>query len=211
VIHTIDELVVLTQRQADVTEAEGYPEVANEIRLRTPGCSDEEIARLRAALPGLSESYLAIAARVALPIVAIGFLQLAPGGLHDGSLFDRLTDVNSTAWPLWAFVDEHNLYHVADTDGSLFCVVREDAKHPGEVYRVDYEWGGIDNPQLHRVAWSFEQLLLGFGRISEQAQAGRFGPHAVTEVLDSMREDFGLDEEQLQDWSWTVEEALSEA
>lgn len=203
-IQTLEELIALTEAGA---LASNY--IADEILLRTPGCSELEIAQLREALPGLPASYWDVAAKVALPIVSIGYLQLAPGGLFGGTLFDRLTDANSATWPLWEFVDQHDLYHVADRDSSLYCVAREGAAHPGEVVRIDYEWGGV-NPQPHRVAWSFEQLMLGYGRISEQAQAGRFGPDAVEAVLHSMREDFGLDDEQIEDWWLTADEVLSE-
>jgi hypothetical protein len=205
-IQTLADLIALTEAEALTSSFN-----ADEILLRTPGCSELEMAQLREALPGLPESYIAVATQVALPNISIGYLRLVPGGLYAGSLFDRLIDANSGAWPLWEFVYQHDLYHVADTDGSLYCVARESSPHPGEVVRIDYEWGGVDEPQLHRVSWSFEQLMLGYGRIGEQAQAGRRGPLAVDVVLDSMRADYGLDEEQIEDWWLTAEEYLGES
>jgi hypothetical protein len=71
--------------------------------------------------------------------------------------------------------------------------------------RVDYEWGGVGNLQLCRTAWSFEQLLLGFGRIKEQFIARRFGPPVVEDVLTSLRSDYDFDEEQMSDWTWFVD------
>jgi hypothetical protein len=210
VIQTIADLIEMTEREADSTEKQGFPTIAEQTRLRSPGCSIEEIARLREALPGLTESYLNVAAQVYLPNVSIGYLSLAPGGLRDGNLFNRLTKFNSPASPQWDYVDDHNLYEVAHYPGSLVCVAREGTVRPGEVVRVDYEWGGVDDLVLHRTTWSFEQLLLGFGRIREQRLAKRRGPEVIDEVLRSLRKDFGFDDEQMEDWTWFASEALGE-
>jgi len=207
-IQTLEELIAQSEREAARFEAEGFPTIANETRIRTPGCSPEEIARIRETLPGMPGSYLGIAAKVSLPNISIGDFGFAPGGLYDGDLFNRLTDENSDASPQWDFVNKHGLYHVADYPGSLICVSREGTAHPGEVVQVDYEWGGVDDLQLRRVAWSFEQMMLGFGRIHEQCLAEREGPEVVEEVLSSLQANFDLDEEQMQVWTWFVEEKL---
>jgi hypothetical protein len=156
VIRTIDELIALTEREAASTEERGFPENAEQTRLRVPGCTPYELASIRAALPGLPESYLAVTARVSLPNISIGDFGLAPGGLYDGDLADRLLEENGPNSPQWDFVNHHALYHVAYYPGSLICVSRDGTEHPGEVFEVDYGWGGIDDLQLRRVAWSFE-------------------------------------------------------
>jgi hypothetical protein len=202
-IRTIQDLVALTEREVAMD-----PVLADEILLRSPGCSPTEITELRAALPGLPESYLSVAERVSLPNVSIGYLNLAPGRRQDGSLLKRLTHANSSAWPLWGFVAKNGLYHVADYEGDMICVVREGRPNAGEVLRMDLSCP--PTPELHRTAQSFEQLLLGFGSLREQHVEERFGPEAIDEVLTSLQEEFGLDEEQLEDWTWFAEVALGE-
>jgi hypothetical protein len=208
VIRTIDELIALTEREAASLDAEGFSSIAQETRLRTPGCTPDELARIRVALPGLPESYLAITARVSLPNITLGDLQLAPGPFNEMSLFDRLTEENGPNSPQWGFVNHHGLYHVASYPGSLVCVNRDGTEHPGEVFEVDYGWGGINDLQLRRVAWSFEQMMIGFGRIREQRLAEREGSEVVEAVLSSLQADFGLDDEQMEVWYGWVEEVL---
>jgi hypothetical protein len=203
VIWTIEQLIALTEREVALD-----PSFGDEILLRTPGCTPDELDKLGEALPGLPESYLSVAARVALPNVSIGYLNLAPGRRQDGSLLKRLTHANSSAWPLWEFVDQQNLYHVADYEGDMICVVREGSPNVGEVLRVDLSCP--PTPNLHRTAQSFEQLLLGFGNLHEQHIAERFGPEVIDEVLTSMQAELGLDEEQMEDWTWVAEVALGE-
>jgi hypothetical protein len=210
VIQSIADLMAMSEIDAVAAEKRGFPGIAEQTRLRSPGCSAEEIARLRGVYPMLPEQYLSVAAQVYLPNVSIGYLSLAPGGLRDGNLFNRLTKFNSPASPQWDYVDDHNLYEVAHYPGSLVCVAREGTVRPGEVVRVDYEWGGVDDLVLHRTTWSFEQLLLGFGRIREQRLAKRRGLEVIDEVLTSLRTDFDFDDEQMEDWTWFASEALGE-
>jgi hypothetical protein len=205
VIETIDDLVALTEAHAAMR-----PLNANEIRLRTPGCTENEIARLQKALPGLPESYLNVAKRVTLSFVSISGLVVSPGKRGGEDLFTRLTRANSPSSPQWGFVDAHGLYEVAQYPGSLVCVARLGTARAGEVLRIDYGWDGVDNLQLLRNAWSFDQLLLGFGRIREQLLAKRFGPDVVVEVLTSLKSDFAFDEEQMKDWLGLVGEAIGE-
>jgi hypothetical protein len=208
VIQTLDELVFLSNIEANSAAAEGFPENANEIRLLKPGCTTNEIVRIREELPGIPESYLSVAAQVALPNVSIGFLNLAPGWPQDGSLPDRLVDANNPRWPLWEFVDYHDLYHVAEYEGDMICVVRDNQSRAGEVIRMDLSCP--PTPELSRVAWSFEQLLLGFGRLREQFLQERLGSEVINEVLASLSDDYHLDDEQLADWTWFAEVALGE-
>lgn len=202
-IQTLDELVALTEAVA-ATE----PLIADDLRLRSPGCTPEEIDQLRSALPDLPESYLSVAARIALSYVSMNGLVVAPGRSNADDLLTRLTEANSPASPQWDYVEDYGLYEVAQYDGSLICVAREGTASAGEVVRVDYSWGGIDNLVLHRTAWTFEQLLLGFGRIKEQFFAKRRGSEVIDEVLSSLRTDFCFDEEQMEDWTWFTGDAL---
>jgi len=207
-IQTIEDLIALSEKQAEEWNRRGYPDLADEARLRAPGCTEDEIRTLRHRFPGLPESYLHVATQLTLSATPLGYLVIVPGAFNDDDLLTRLIEANSLASPQWDFVDAHKLYEVAQYPGSLVCVAREGAVHPGEVVRVDYEWGGLDNLQVHRTAWSFEQLLIGFGRIREQFLAKNFGPEIVNDVLTSLRTDFAFDEEQMEDWTRFVNEAL---
>jgi hypothetical protein len=207
VIQTIEELVALTDADA---ATETLPLIADELRLRVPGSSLDMLERIRAALPGMPVSYLEVAAKIDLSFVSINGLVVAPGKRNEDNLLTRLTNANSPASPQWDYVEDHCLYEVAHYPGSLVCVRRENTERPGEVVRVDYEWGGVDNLVLRRTSWSFEQMLLGFGRIKEQFFAERRGPEVIDEVLGSLRTDFGFDEEQMEDWARFASEALGE-
>jgi hypothetical protein len=203
VIRTIEEVVALSAR-----EAEAEPLLAEEMLLRTPGTSNAELAQIRTALPGLPESYLTVAAQVLLPNAAIGYVQLAPGEPDGGGLVERLVHANSPASPLWAFLDQRQLYHIADYEGDMICVVRDGQPKAGEIARIDLSCP--PTPELHRTAWTFEQFLIGFGRLREQFVEERFGPDAIDAVLASLVDDFHFDEEQFEDWTWFAEVALGE-
>jgi hypothetical protein len=99
-------------------------------------------------------------------------------------------------------------YHVADYEGDMICVVRDGLPNAGELIRMDLICP--PTPELHRTAQSFEQLLFGFGSLREQHVEERFGPEAIDEVLSPIRAELGLDEEQMEDWTWFAVVALGE-
>jgi hypothetical protein len=109
---------------------------------------------------------------------------------------------------LWDFIDQHRLYHVADYEGDIICVIREGRANAGQVIRIDMSCP--PTPEPHRVARSFEQLVIGFGRLREQFLDGCLGPAAIARVLIALQRDFELDEEQMEEWTWFAEVALGE-
>lgn len=207
-IQTLNDLIALAVMEATAAEQRGFPGIAARTRLEIPGSSEEEINMLRQRLQGIPESYLDVAKQITLAARSIGYLDLSPGPFNEDDLLARLVDANSDEWILWELVDQHRLYHVAGYPGCIVCVARQETPVPGEVVFVDYDWG--DEPMLRRTAWSFEQLLLGFGRIREQRLAQRKGQESIDEVLSSLRTDFGFDDEQMEDWAWFVGVALGQ-
>jgi hypothetical protein len=204
-IRTLRDLAALTER-----DASRIPLLADGTLLRSPGLTGQDSERLRAALPGLPEDYLAIAARFDLAPVAIAYFNLAPGaqgGLTD--LVTRLVLANDPTRNRYCeLMRPARSLEVAGYGGDPLCMAAVDAPRPGEVVRVDTF--DLRAPTLHRTANSFEQLMVGAGRIRERWIEGERGPAAVEAVVGSLASDYGLDEEQLEDWRWFAEVALGD-
>ena len=196
-IETLEDLVAHLER---VAEAE--PALADELVLRSPGCSDEEVTRLVALLPGLPESYLSNLRRFALAGVTIGYFVLSPPMSGVGSIVDALSLANGERNAFAEATAERRLFIVAANESDWLCVAGEEAQRPGEVWRIDL--GDGPEPLFSRVASSFEQLLVGAGRIDEMAVGGAEGWLPVEDFLDSMRP-LGLDDEQLSNWRFFAE------
>lgn len=71
----------------------------------------------------------------------------------------------------------------------------------GEVWRIDLGFG--PEPFFSRVADTFEQLLVGAGRLEEMAAGGAEGWLAVEDFVEAMQS-LGLDDEQLGNWRFFV-------
>jgi hypothetical protein len=221
-IRTLDELVSFTERYFKASYEEDFPELAEQFVLRTSGCSDSEIQMLREEFPGIPTSYLEIAALVSLPKIQLGYFRPAPGGVYERSLYDRLSEINSPDHHFSQQLHEQHLYCVAGYSGDLICVRRElgefrglksdrssdETLQPGEVVRILIEPGAP--LVVWRVAWTFEQTLVGFGRLKELSLDQQFGRDVVAAFLRAMRADFHLDDEQLSQWDVFAREQIGE-
>lgn len=197
-INTLSDLIAMTHREAAENENGEFPSLAEELRLITPGCTAEEIANLRKAFPGLPESYLEVAAAISLPRKSIGHFELATGGRREGSLGDFLKRANSPEFPLWPIVAKVHFYFIAGFFRHLICVRRKGLDGAGEVFMIV-----LSQPPSFRVvpfADSFEQVLIGFGRVRELWRADRVGNEGVAAFVDSMQRDFRLSDVQSQLW-----------
>ncbi len=199
-IETLEDLVVHLER---VVEAE--PDLAEEIVLRSPGCTEDEIARLREVLPGLPESYLSILRRFILGGVTIGYFVLSPPMSGSVSIVDALVLANGERNAFSTETAQRQLFIVAANESDWLCVAGESAQRPGEVWRIDL--GSGSEPLLSRVADSFGQLLIGAGRLDEMAAAGAEGWLPVEDFVDAMRL-LDLDEEQLLNWRFFAQGAF---
>ncbi len=199
-IDTLEDLVAHLERAA-----EAEPALADELVLQEPGCSDEELARLNALLPGLPESYLSILQRIALGGVTIGYFVLSPPLSGVDSIVDALVLANAEPNFFAEAVADRHLFTVAAHESDWLCVAGQDAQRVGEVWRIDLGYGR--EPMLSRVANGFEQLLIGAGRLDEMAVAGAEGWLPVADFVDAMRS-LGLDDEQLGNWRYFAEAAF---
>jgi hypothetical protein len=209
VINTIEELVALTGLEAAQDLEEGFPEIAERSRLRTPGLSEDEVAELLKAFPGMPASYLDIARRVSLFHTDIGYFSVGPyQWAQCDNYLDGLKDTNSPK--LWYFdlLEPYKLYVVGSHDTDLIAVAREGTTRPGEVFVImDY---CIPDPRVRRLAWNYEQVLLSFGRVREAFVNKRFDDESIAEVNASVRSDFNLNNEQMDWWEMAIEQALDE-
>ncbi len=201
-IETLEDLVVHLER---VAEAEPEPALAEELVLRPPGCSEGDVARLMALLPGLPESYLSVLRRFALGGVTIGYFVLSPPMGGNDSIVDALVLANGERNAFSEETAERRLFIVAANESDWLCVAGEDAQHPGEVWRIDLGYG--PEPLFSRVADSFEQLLIGAGRLDEMAGGGAEGWLPVEDFVETMQS-LRLDDEQLGNWRFFAEAAF---
>jgi hypothetical protein len=190
------------------TQAADERLIGDEILIPSPGLSAEEVARVRAELPGLPDSYLSVVKELDLESDQIEF-QLSPcsHGKRRGDMVRCLLGRNSEENYFFPLLTENKLYEVGDYEGDPVCVSGRDAAHPGEVIRVDHEV-----QTLHRMANNFEQLVIGLGRLWEHyGDSGPRGQEGVDVFLTSIKQDFGLDDEQLQEWTWVSEMMLDDS
>jgi hypothetical protein len=148
----------------------------------------------------MPESYLKVAATIALPRKSIGHLELATGGRREGSLLDFLSKANGPAFPLWPLVALGRFYFVAAYQRHLVCVRQDGAERAGEVFMIM-----LSKPpslSIMPVAFSFEQLLIGFGRIREKWRTNQLGEAAIEAFLNSLSRDLGFQSDQMQTWSF---------
>jgi hypothetical protein len=200
VIESLEDLAGHLERAA-----EAEPALAEESVLRPPGCSEDEIARLVARLPGLPESYLSVLRRFALGDVAIGYFVLSPAMSRVDSIVDALLSANGERNAFAEATAARRLFIVAAHDSDWLCVAGQAAQRPGEVWRIDLGFG--PEPLFSRVANSYEQLLIGAGRLDEMAVGGAEGWLPVEDFVDAMRP-LGLDDEQLGNWRFFAEAAF---
>jgi hypothetical protein len=183
------------------------PLIGDEILIPSPGLSADELTRVRAALPNLPEDYLHVITELDLESAQIDFsLSPCSHGKRRGEMVRCLLERNSEENYFFPLLTENKLYEVGDYEGDPLCVSGRDATNPGEVVRLDHEV-----QTLHRVANSFEQFVLGLGRLWEQCiETSRRGEEVVNSFLTSIKQDFGLDDEQIEEWTWIVEMSLLE-
>jgi hypothetical protein len=201
VIRTLEDLHAYFQLKDAADDEPG-----DEIRLRKPGLSAAEIARLRELLPELPDDYLEILSRYDVEGLNIQFHSLSPfhNAFKRGVLVERLVEANQE--PSWCsdILKQHRLLEVGSVDGDPLCIASRDAALPGEVFLLDHEW-----VRLVRFASRFEDLLIGLGRLDEQQQVtGPHGPAGVQLFLASIRDDLDLDDEQMKEWTSLAEMTL---
>jgi hypothetical protein len=181
------------------------PLIADEIRIPSPGLSSDELARVREALPGLPNSFLEVVAQLDLEAAQIEFfLSPCSYGKRRGEMVRCLLERNSDENYFFDLLTDNQLYEVGSWEGDPICVATRNATRPGEVTRIDHE-----TQTMNRIANDFEQLVIGLGRLNEQdRESGPRGQVGVELFLMSVSEDFGLDDEQMQEWTWLAEMSL---
>jgi hypothetical protein len=193
-IKTLEDVRVYSEESAADS-----PSIADELRIPAPGLSADEVARVRAALPGLPDNYLAVITALDMEIAEFQFTRLTPSssGSRRGEMVKALLERNSDE--NWAFelLTSHKMYEVGSyNNGDSICVAAQDSRAPGEVVWLDHE-----TQEFRRVANNFEQFVVGLARLDEQYSAsGPRGAEGVEFFAASMREDFALDDEQMAFW-----------
>jgi hypothetical protein len=204
-IKTLEDVQIYWEQ--DAIGSEPHP-LADAVRIPAPGLPADEITRLRSALPGLPDDYLDVIAKLDLETAEIQFCPMTTCsyGKRRGEMVQCLLKRNSDEnWAL-ELLTEHLWYEVASWNGDPICVASRDSAHPGEVFRIDHE-----TQSIYRIANSFDQVVIGFTRLDDQDRtSGPRGEEGAELFLTSVKEDFDLDDEQMEEWTSIAEILLYE-
>lgn len=155
-VDNIDELIVYTEKQA-----QRDPDIAEEILLKYPGLTEEEVASLQSLIPNLPESYIEVARNVRLEGVSIGPLALWPRPFSK-RFVEAVKKANySPNNPYLPFYEKLGLVEVARLDSDPICLVRAGAEREGQVVCFDANYYPEVLPKP--VAPDFESMMLLMG------------------------------------------------
>lgn len=138
------------------------PEADEEVILKTPGCSDDEIRRILRLFPQMPSSYLDAARKVWLPGTTIGYFELAPSSYESGGLAEKLLTCSQVSG-LRDRIRSDNSFQVGSWEADPIAVVgRTEKSKSGQV--IKYK---IGNPQEKTLLLSdtYEEFLLHAGNL----------------------------------------------
>ena len=196
----IDSLNELAEHTRQV--AERFPRLAKRVVLRPSSVTPEELTRLRTSWGGLPESYCRCLQTLDLTGIAVGFFEVSPMIQSGETIVDALVRVKEESPSENAL---QGLVVVGAYEGDPLLLAVQDGEHAGEVLRQDL--GSAARPRLTRVANTFEQLLIGAGRLDQMVNDGVEGWLPVEDFLEALAP-FQLDDEQLENWRFFAETAL---
>jgi hypothetical protein len=200
-IKTLEDVRIYWEKDAD-----GNPD---ENRIPAPGLSSDDVTLTRAALPGLPDNYLDVISRLDFEAAGIQFTSLSPSsyGSRRGEMVKALVYLNSNE--IWAFdlLSKHKLYWIGSSgSGDPICVAAQDTPVPGEVIWLNHE-----TQEFYRIANNFEQFVVGLTRLDDQDRvSGPRGEEGVEFFVTSIRDDFALDDEQMDFWITFAEMTLDD-
>lgn len=178
---TLDEVAVAAQQRAQRLP----PAVAGQVLIEAPGLDEGPLARLKADLPELPESYLRCVSRLRFWNAQLGGFLLGPGAIREADLHARLVAANtSDDHPAAGLLRDRGLLQVAALEIDPICVRgRSGPGEPGEVVWIDVTSG--PDPVVTPLAQDFETFLIVAARLDQAARVGA----DLDEVLDGFVSD----------------------
>ncbi len=143
--------------------------VRDRVVIRRPGCTPAEVAQLKAALPGLPESYASIIAAFDLRDVEIQYFELSINSPRSLGFVERFIDRNDADnFPEMLRLAREGVYWVASFEADPICVAHKDA----DFRRGNIIWHQHDSPDSKGMllADDFEEFLLILGNLCQISQ-----------------------------------------
>ena len=129
-IANIDEVVALGARLAAT--------ISESLRIRTPGCSETELNRIRQLFPEMPGAYLDLAGKIDLRDVELGGFSLAPRCVPGDGLCRRLMMANGADAGMTPWLKKQMSYEVAVMEVCSVAIVHSKGDfEPGSVIIFD--------------------------------------------------------------------------
>lgn len=201
-ISNIDGLIKYSENMAAK-----FPVIASEIRLCSPGYSDYLLVDLGNKVPYLPDSYFSVVKHIQIVGVSIGQLNLWPVPYGKKDFVASLLEANTSSDnPYLKFYDDNNLVEVARLEANIVCLGRKGSQICDQVYLVDISSG--PNPVLHKLANSYEQLLIIAGNLHDISMTYENDEDVGVSEFQSRLTQLGVDKDSTNMWKEMLEESL---
>lgn len=138
--------------------------------MTSPGCSPEELEKLKEALPGIPESYIKAVKAYNFNGIAIGYFEVSPWSFKPEGMVANLIE-GYKADDHKEYAKKYNLYLIATRpDYGIYVATAESPFQEGEIILMDLEiFGEQDNLErwIFRLAKDFEQFLIVAGNLNQ--------------------------------------------
>lgn len=184
-----------------------FPVIASEIRLCSPGYSDDLLVEVGNKVPYLPDSYFSVVKQIQIVGVSIGQLNLWPVPYGKKDFVASLIEANTSSDnPYLKFYDDNNLVEVARFEANIVCLGRKGSHISDQVYLVDISSG--PNPVLQKLANSYEQLLIVAGNLHDISMNYEDDEDAGVSEFQSRLTQLSVDKDSANIWNELLKEAL---
>ena len=184
-----------------------FPVIASEIRLCSPGYSDDLLVEVGNKVPYLPDSYFSVVKQIQIVGVSIGQLNLWPVPYGKKDFVASLIEANTSSDnPYLKFYDDNNLVEVARFEANIVCLGRKGSHISDQVYLVGISSG--PNPVLQKLANSYEQLLIVAGNLHDISMNYEDDEDAGVSEFQSRLTQLSVDKDSANIWNELLKEAL---
>lgn len=139
--------------------------------MTSPGCSKEEIEKLKKALPGIPESYTKLLETFNLNGIDVGYFGASPFSFNPEGMVANLIEGNEEGVMFGDYAQQYHLYSIASySDIGVFVATASSPYKEGEIIAIDGSiYADKDNPEqwIEGLAKDFEQFLLVAGNLNQ--------------------------------------------
>lgn len=139
--------------------------------MTSPGCSKEEIEKLKKELPDIPDSYTIWVEKVNLNGIDVGYFGVSPFSFNPEGMVANLIEGNKEGVLFWEQAREYHLYSIATLDGiGVFVATASSPYKEGEIIIIDESiYADKNNPErwIEKLAKDFEQFLIVAGNLNQ--------------------------------------------